>query len=76
MTEKHDLIAYLATLLAIVVLVGIAAYCAAHGKLTEAVGVGAAVTGLIGVMRMPTQRHVTVDNSPANPVPVDPDGQG
>lgn len=53
MTTRHDLWAYMATLAAIVTLTGIAAWLASNGKLTEAVGTGAAITGLIGVMRMP-----------------------
>ena len=77
MTDRHQLVAYLATLLAIVVLVGIAAVCAATGRSLEAVGVGGAVTGLIGVIRMPTGRSVTTDPQPvtvtnpdSDPVPV------
>lgn len=54
MTERHQLIAYLATLAAIVALVGIGAALAATGKSLEAVGVAAAVTGLIGVIKLPS----------------------
>lgn len=72
MSERHQLIAYVSTLVAIVVLVGIAAFCAANGRSLEAVGVGGAVTGLIGVIRMPQSRTVTVDNPPSAPVPVEP----
>lgn len=72
MTAREQLIAYLATLGAIVVLVGIAAFCAASGRSLEAVGVGAAVTGLIGVIRMPTSREVHVANAPSDPVPTTP----
>lgn len=51
MNEKqHTLIAFLATLTAIVVLVLAGAWLANTGKSTEALGIGAAVTGLIGVL--------------------------
>ena len=56
MTERHQLIAYLATLTAIVILVGLGAILAYNGKSVEAVGVAAAVTGLIGVIKIPSQR--------------------
>jgi hypothetical protein len=56
MTEQHQLIAYLATLGAIVALVAIGAALAATGKSLEAVGVAAAVTGLIGVIKLPASR--------------------
>lgn len=51
--NAFEFYAFLATLAAIVVLVaiGVAAACLGHN--TEAIGVGAAVTGLIGVIRMP-----------------------
>lgn len=71
MTGRNDLIAYLATLLAIVVLVALGGFFVAEGKSLEAIGVGAAVTGLIGVMRMPQQRNVTIDNPPSKPVPTE-----
>jgi hypothetical protein len=69
MTEKHQLVAYLATLLAIVTLVGLGAILAYNGKSVEAVGVAAAVTGLIGVIKLPSQRNVTIDNPASDPVP-------
>ena len=50
---SEQLIAFLATLAAIVALVIVAAVLAYNGKLSEAVGVGAAVTGLIGVIKQP-----------------------
>jgi hypothetical protein len=50
---SEALIAYLATLGVIFALVVVAAVLAGQGKLTEAVGVGAAVTGLIGVLSHP-----------------------
>jgi hypothetical protein len=50
MTDNHTLIAFLATLGAIVVLVGIAVFAASDGRSFEALGIGGAVTGLIGVL--------------------------
>lgn len=71
MTEKHMLIAFLATLAAIVVLVCVGAYAASLGKSIEALGIGGAVTGLIGVIgtmrpraSTPDNQDVTVTNSP------------
>ena len=72
MSERAQLIAYLATLSAIVLLVAIAALLAFNGKYSEAIGVSAAVTGLIGVIKLPSQRSVTVDNTPSQPVPTEP----
>lgn len=48
--KNHSLIAYLATLAGIVVLVLVGAYLATRGNGTEALGIGGAVTGLIGVL--------------------------
>ncbi len=50
MNEQHSLIAFLATLAAIVILVLVGAWMAGQGKNAEALGIGAAVTGLIGVI--------------------------
>jgi len=50
MSERTTLIAFLATLAAIVTLVIFGALVALQGKNTEALGIGAAVTGLIGVI--------------------------
>ena len=73
---KHDqLIAYLATL-GTLVAVFIAALVAGIispaviGKV-EAFGLGTITGGLIGVLRLPTQRSVTVDNAASDPVPVE-----
>jgi hypothetical protein len=46
----HNLIAFLATLVAIVVLVIVGAWMASTGRPAEALGIGGAVTGLIGVI--------------------------
>lgn len=48
--ELHALVAFLAVLLAIVVLVIAGAILAMNGKSAEALGIGGAVTGLIGVI--------------------------
>jgi hypothetical protein len=49
MTDRHALIAFLSTLLAILYLVTIAAWLAYSAKYAEALGIGGAVTGLIGI---------------------------
>lgn len=70
MTDRHEqLIAYLATLAALVV-VFIAALIASGAGVTvgEAFGLGTITGGLIGVLRIPTRGTVTVDNPPTNPV--------
>jgi hypothetical protein len=59
---------FFATLISICYLVTVGALLSAFGKYTEALGVGAAVTGLIGIARIPSRGSVTVDNTPANPV--------
>lgn len=81
MSERHSLIAYLATLAAIVILVVIAAVLAFHGKYSEAIGIGAAITGLIGVIRLPSNRPTDADpmptkvvNQASDAVPVEPQG--
>jgi hypothetical protein len=73
MSERNQqLTAYLATLAALVT-VFIAALVAGAvapgviGKI-EAFGLGTITGGLIGVLRLPQQRSVTVDNPPQNPV--------
>jgi len=79
MTERHTLIAFLATLVAIVVMVGMGLAALAQGKSLEAVGIGGAVTGLIGVLgtfkprtvNPDTPQSVTVDNGAGNPVQVE-----
>lgn len=68
----HEYRAFLACLFALVVLVAIAAFLAWQDKSVEAVGVGAAITGLIGIMRQPQAiNEVKVSNDPAHPVPVE-----
>jgi len=50
MNQQHSIIAFLATLAAIVALVVTGAIMAANGRSAEALGIGGAVTGLIGVI--------------------------
>lgn len=78
MNERYVLIAFLATLSAIVGLVVTGAIMAANGRPAEALGIGGAVTGLIGVIgtfkprgAMPDNQDVTVTNSADKPVPAD-----
>lgn len=72
MTQREQLIAYLATLLALVgVLLGamiIAANAESVVGKMEAFGLGTVTGGLIGVLRLPAQRQVTIDNPASNPV--------
>ncbi len=69
--SNHQIVAYLATLAALVVVFIGALIAAAVGNLSslEALGVGTVTGGLIGALRMPSQHSVTVDNPPSNPVP-------
>lgn len=62
MNQFHALIAFLATLVAIVILVLVGAWMAINGRNAEALGIGGAVTGLIGVIgtfRPKTQEPVS-----------------
>lgn len=70
---NDQLVAYLATLGALVIVFITATVAAALGNLTslEALGVGTVTGGLIGALRMPSQRSVTVDNPPSDPVQVE-----
>jgi uncharacterized membrane protein YjjP (DUF1212 family) len=72
MTQREQLIAYLSTLAALLLvfisaLVAGALAPAVIGKI-EAFGLGTITGGLIGVLRIPSQRSVTVDNPPSDPV--------
>lgn len=72
MNHHDQLIAYLATLAALVTVVVAGLITAALfpeilGKV-EAFGFGTITGGLIGVLRIPAQRQVTIDNPPSNPV--------
>jgi hypothetical protein len=67
--HKDQLVAYLATLLALVLVIGMTLIAMAHGvTVSEGLGVAIAIGGLIGVLRLPQQRNVTVDNPPSDPV--------
>ena len=75
MTPREQLIAYLATLAALVLVLTVALVTGAlapavMGKM-EVFGLGTITGGLIGVLRIPASRTVTVDNSPTNPVPTE-----
>lgn len=74
MTWTEQLVAYLATLAALVVVFLGALIAAAVGNLSslEALGVGTVTGGLIGALRMPSRGSVTVDNAPTDPLPVEP----
>lgn len=72
---RDQLIAYLATLATLIVvfiaaLIGGSLAPQVLGKF-EAFGLGTITGGLIGVLRLPQQRSVTVDNPPNNPVQTD-----
>lgn len=74
MTPREQLIAYLATLFALViVLLGSMLIAAFTGEViigkVEAFGLGTVTGGLIGLMRLPSSRTVTIDNPPTDPVP-------
>lgn len=68
-TQREQLIAYLATLAALVVVFVAALVAAGAGvSITEAFAMGTITGGLIGVLRIPSQRAVTIDNPASNPV--------
>jgi hypothetical protein len=77
MSERHEqLVAYIATLIALVVvfLSAIVAGTISPGVIgkIEAFGLGTITGGLIGVLRIPQARTVTVDNTARDPIPVEP----
>lgn len=69
MTAREQLIAYLATLAALVI-VFIAALIAAGRGVTvgEAFGLGTITGGLIGILRIPTSRPTEPAGTPADPI--------
>ena len=78
MNEKYTLVAFLATLAAIVSLSVTGALMATNGRPAEALGLGVAISGLIGVIgtfkprnATPDNQDVTVTNSADEPVPAD-----
>lgn len=74
--RSHQIVAYLATLGALVIVFIAALVAAALGNLSsmESLGVGTVTGGLIGALRMPSQHSMTVDNPPSDPVPTAPQG--
>ena len=73
MKDHGQLIAFLATLIALLVvyigtLVFAANYPSIAGKV-EMFGLGTITGGLIGILRTPSHKSVTVDNPPSQPVP-------
>jgi len=67
-TDTLQLKAFYATLIAICYLVTLGAVLVALGRSVEALGVAAAVTGLIGLSKVPSSKSTTIDNGPGNPV--------
>lgn len=71
--HKAQLIAYLATLAALVGIIAAVLFAMSKGvTVTESIGVSIAIGGLIGVLRLPQARGVHVENPPDDPVPVEP----
>jgi hypothetical protein len=68
MKWNDQLVTYLATLGAIVIL-GLAAALMAQRDAVGSAALSAVVVGLIGAMRAPSQRSVSIDNPPSQPVP-------
>nr|DAL40954.1 MAG TPA_asm: hypothetical protein [Caudoviricetes sp.] len=73
--ERDQLIAYVATLVTLIIcflgaLVAGVLNDAVISKM-EAFGMGTLVGGLIGVLRIPSARSVTVDNPPSQPMPTE-----
>lgn len=71
MTDREQLWAFLAVLLAICYLATVAAFLAGKGRYAEALGFGGLTTGLVGVLGTfkPSARKVEVENTAENPVP-------
>lgn len=76
MTAREQLFAYVATLITLVTaLLGamlISAWVPAVLGKIEVFALGTVFGGLIGVLRIPSVRSVTVDNPPSDPVPTTP----
>jgi hypothetical protein len=71
-TAREQLIAYLATLGALVVVFIAALIAAGRGvSVGEAFGLGTITGGLIGILRIPASRNVTIDQPPGQPVPTE-----
>lgn len=75
MTHREQLLAYIATLAALIIVVlgGLITAAIAPeviGKI-EAFGFGTITGGLIGVLRIPASRSVEVDQPASKPIPVE-----
>jgi hypothetical protein len=75
MKQHEQIISFLATLLALLIvyigtLVFASQYPAIIGKV-ETFGLGTITGGLIGILRIPSNKSVTVDNPPSQPVPTE-----
>lgn len=69
MRQRDALWAFLATLISIVSLSAIAGVLAYNGKYHEAIGIGAAVTGLIGVLGFMVPKQPPQPKQPPEPNP-------
>lgn len=76
MKDRDQLFAYVATLMTLATIfiaaLVIAAVCPPIIGKIETFGLGTVCGGLIGALRFPSQRGVTVQNAPDDPVPVEP----
>lgn len=70
MSDRHSLVAFLSVIISIVVLVAMGAFMASQGHSAEALGIGGAVTGLIGIAGTfkPKTNGVTQNVAEANNV--------
>lgn len=72
MNRSDQLIAYIATLGALVIVFCASLFAAGHGvTVGEAFGLGTITGGLIGVLSRPSQRSVEIDQLANKPVPVE-----
>lgn len=75
MRQHEQLISFLATLVALlIVYVGTLFFAANYPEIigkVETFGLGTITGGLIGILRIPSHRNVTVDNTTAHPVPTE-----
>jgi len=73
MTAREQLVAYLATLAALVLIVVCAFVAASNGvSITEAFGLGAVTGGLIGVLRIPSAQQRSTGSTESGDVNVTP----
>ena len=75
MHRYEQIIAFLATLFVLlsVYIATLLVAASSPGVLDKAeiFGLGTITGGLIGILRIPTQRGVHIDNTPSDPVPTD-----